>query len=160
MVVVGRTRSIYRPAQAAFTLVEMLVVLLLIGLLSATLLGNLNQARSGNLSREADRLAALLREAALQARATGTPMAWRPADGRYDFVPAALVDQPEAAGLPGDPRRPVYRLDDEVRILSVRNGESPDLKWLIIAGRGIAAPAIITLAVVSFFVIAISGGIQ
>lgn len=146
MVAVGGQYRANLPACAGFTLIEMLVVLLLVALLSATLIGGLTLGRTGSLTREADRLAALLQEGALQARATGSAMVWRAAGSHYDFIPAALADEPEIAGRPDDPRRPVYRLDDDVRIVAVRNGEAQSLARLTLAGRGIAPPATITLA--------------
>jgi len=73
-----------RPADAGFTLVELLVVLTIIGLMSAAVVLALPDGR-GNLTAEAERFAARVHAAGEQAILEARPMALRVTAAGYGF---------------------------------------------------------------------------
>jgi general secretion pathway protein H len=72
--------------QRAFTLVEVLVVVVIIALLVGMVAVRIAPDARQSLREEAARLAALLVHARDEAIATGVPLAWQSADSGYRFV--------------------------------------------------------------------------
>ncbi|WGS45962.1 GspH/FimT family pseudopilin [Burkholderia sp. JSH-S8] len=71
---------------AGFTLLEMLVVLMIVGLLVAVVTLAPSRNRRTDLAEEAQRLASLLESAGDEAQVRSTPIAWQPVGGGYRFV--------------------------------------------------------------------------
>ncbi|RQQ10777.1 GspH/FimT family pseudopilin [Burkholderia stagnalis] len=71
---------------AGFTLLEMLVVLMIVGLLVAVVTLAPSRNRRTDLAEEAQRLASLLESAGDEAQVRSTPIAWQPIGGGYRFV--------------------------------------------------------------------------
>jgi general secretion pathway protein H len=80
-----------------FTLIELMVVIAIIALGTTMAALALRDSESTTLTREAERLAALLESARAQSRAAGVPVRWRPtADGfAFDGLPATVAQLPE-----------------------------------------------------------------
>ncbi len=68
-----------------FTLIEMLVVLLIMGLLLGLVSANMHPDERGQLRIEADRLAQLLELAGTESRLSGKTLAWTADDSGYRF---------------------------------------------------------------------------
>lgn len=81
----GNKRIAARRA-AGFTLLEMLVVLMIVGLLVAVVTLAPSRNRRTDLAEEAQRLASLLESAGDEAQVRSTPIAWQPVGGGYRFV--------------------------------------------------------------------------
>ncbi|KWO28787.1 GspH/FimT family pseudopilin [Burkholderia stagnalis] len=81
----GNKRIAERRA-AGFTLLEMLVVLMIVGLLVAVVTLAPSRNRRTDLAEEAQRLASLLESAGDEAQVRSTPIAWQPIGGGYRFV--------------------------------------------------------------------------
>ena len=72
-------------SQRGFTLIEIMVVMVIVGITLALVSVNFNQDDSKVLGEEANRLAALLEHAQSQAMITGKPVAWSAQTGSYQF---------------------------------------------------------------------------
>ena len=89
-----------------FTLIELLIVLTIVALASAVATLALRDPQASALEREADRLSALFEAARAEARASGLPLLWVPAQSRTpesgsEGAPGfRFVGLPAAAGLP------------------------------------------------------------
>lgn len=81
----ARQRS-RRNRQSGFTLLEMLVVLVIVGLLVAVVTLAPSRNRRTDLAEEAQRLANLLESAGDEAQVRSMPIAWQPVGGGYRFV--------------------------------------------------------------------------
>jgi general secretion pathway protein H len=80
-----------------FTLIELMVVLFIVALGTALAALALRDSEGTTLTREAERLAALLESARAQSRAAGVPVRWRPtADGFvFDGLPVTAPKLPD-----------------------------------------------------------------
>jgi general secretion pathway protein H len=76
---------VMRRLQTGFTLIEIMVVMVIIGLTMAFVSVNFNRDDSKLLTEEANRLAALLEHAQSEAMITGKPIAWSAQPGKYQF---------------------------------------------------------------------------
>ncbi len=90
---------------AGFTLIELMIVLVLIGVASAVVGLAIRDPAASKLEHEAARLAALLESARAEARSSGIAARWEP-----------LADQPDGAGfrfvgLPANAPLPTHWLD-------------------------------------------------
>jgi general secretion pathway protein H len=89
-----------------FTLIELLIVLAIVALASAVATLALRDPQASALEREADRLSALFEAARAEARASGLPLLWVPAQsltpesGSEGAPGFRFVGLPAAAGLP------------------------------------------------------------
>ncbi len=117
-----------------FTLVELLVVMLIIGLLAGVLTTTLAMSRVDSLQQEAERLAWLLQETGVRARAEAVNYDWRPNGEGY-------VLRRDAA----EANETAHRLAAGVRVLRVQNDEV-EATALRIAPRGVGTAVRITLA--------------
>ncbi|MBA4143693.1 MAG: GspH/FimT family pseudopilin [Nitrosospira sp.] len=68
-----------------FTLIEMLIALVIIGLFAALISSKVQPDERDRLRAEADRLAQLLELAATEARMSGMPIAWKTDGVSYEF---------------------------------------------------------------------------
>jgi general secretion pathway protein H len=73
------------PRQRGFTLIEIMVVMVIIGITMSLVSVNFNRDEGKVLSEEANRLAALLEHAQSEAMITGKPVAWSAQPGKYQF---------------------------------------------------------------------------
>lgn len=80
-----KTRAIAVIKDRGFTLIEMLVVLMIMGLLVGLVSAIAQPDDRAQLRVEADRLAQLMGVAATQSRLTGKPLAWTADGGGYRF---------------------------------------------------------------------------
>ena len=74
-----------RPRGRGFTLMELMVVLAIIAIGTATVSLALRDSAASALEREGERLAALLDAARARSRASGVPVWWRPVAGGFHF---------------------------------------------------------------------------
>lgn len=99
--------------QQGFTLIELMVVLVIIGIASAAVGLSIKPDPLQLLRKDAERLAQLLQVAQAEARADGRPITWR---ATAKGLPSAATANPEAASMtcvttpncapgPGKPRR-------------------------------------------------------
>jgi len=77
--------AVGRRGTSGFTLMEMLVVVLIIGILVGTVSAKLQPRHRDLLQVEAERLAQLMELAAQEAQVTGTAIAWTSDGHRYRF---------------------------------------------------------------------------
>jgi general secretion pathway protein H len=82
----GRRARTARRSAAGFTLLEMLVVLVIVGLLVAVVTLAPSRNRRTDLAEEAQRLANLLESAGDEAQVRSMPIAWQLVGGGYRFV--------------------------------------------------------------------------
>ncbi|MDH6167889.1 general secretion pathway protein H [Variovorax boronicumulans] len=78
-----------------FTLLELIIVIAIIAIATASVSFAMRDSSAAKLDREADRLAALLESARAQSRASGVAVRWRPVEGSFVF------DGLPPEGLPG-----------------------------------------------------------
>lgn len=102
-----------------FTLLEMLVVVALLGIVSAGVVWSLRDSGTASAEREAQRLAALLEAGRAQSRLLGVPVVWRVTGTSFSFdgLPAGtlpttwlapaeavvVLERPQVAGAGGAP---------------------------------------------------------
>lgn len=77
--------SIAAKNDRGFTLIEMLIALMIIGLFAALISSKVQPDERDRLGGEADRLAQLLELAAAEARMSGMAIAWRTDGASYEF---------------------------------------------------------------------------
>jgi len=68
-----------------FTLLELIIVIAIIAIATASVSFAMRDSSAAKLDREADRLAALLESARAQSRASGVAVRWRPVEGSFVF---------------------------------------------------------------------------
>jgi len=81
----GASRGFTPPHKCGFTLLELLVVLLIIGLFAGLVATITRPDERALLRLEAERLAQLLDLATVESRLTGRPVAWTADAARYQF---------------------------------------------------------------------------
>lgn len=85
-----------RPRQSGFTLIELMVVLVIVGIATAAISLSARPDPTGLLRQDAARLARLLEIAQGEARVRGTPILWQPSAKGYRFSPQAYRGKTDA----------------------------------------------------------------
>nr|WP_323120572.1 type II secretion system minor pseudopilin GspH [Burkholderia alba] len=138
---IGPRRS---RAQRGFTLLEMLVVLLIVGLLVAVVALAPSRNRRTDLDEEAQRLATLLESAGDEAQIRSASIAWQPVDGGYRFYQRAANGAWKP--LSDDLLRP-YRWHTDVTGVSMRyTGSGDAIPRVVVGNESIDVPVTITLS--------------
>ena len=138
----ARQRS-RRYRQSGFTLLEMLVVLVIVGLLVAVVTLAPSRNRRTDLAEEAQRLANLLESAGDEAQVRSMPIAWQPVGGGYRFV--QRTESGAWAPMPDDLYR-ARRWGAEVTGVSVRyTGGDETPSQIVLGSESIDVPVTITL---------------
>lgn len=138
-----RHTRVARRTSTGFTLLEMLVVLVIVGLLVAVVTLAPSRNRRTDLAEEAQRLANLLESAGDEAQVRSIPIAWQTVGGGYRFVQRTE----SGAWVPmTDDLYRARRWGAEVTGVSVRytgGGEVPSR--VVLGSEGIDVPVTITL---------------
>ncbi|MBI0329119.1 GspH/FimT family pseudopilin [Burkholderia plantarii] len=143
--------------ERAFTLIEMLVVLLIAGLLIAAVTLAPSRNRRTELSEEAQRLASLLESAGDEAQVRSLPIAWQPVNGGYRFM--QRTENGEWRTLGDEQFRP-RRWGTEVTGVAIRYSDGgKSLSRVVIGDESIDAPVTITLSSESTRLEVVSTGI-
>lgn len=140
---VRKRRPLASRGAAGFTLLEMLVVLLIVGLLVAVVSLAPSRNRRTDLAEEAQRLANLLESAGDEAQVRSMPIAWQAVGGGYRFV--QRTESGAWAPMTDDMYR-ARRWGSEVTGVSVRytgGGETPSR--IVLGSESIDVPVTITL---------------
>ncbi len=107
--------------QGGFTLLEMLVALVIIGVAVATVVLVLQPDHRAAVQEEAKRLAALLELASEEAALMGTPMAWVGLAGGYEFLARELTERgPDWGVVRGDDLLHPRSLPSGIYILNIQ----------------------------------------
>nr|WP_280529133.1 GspH/FimT family pseudopilin [Burkholderia perseverans] len=143
--------------EQAFTLIEMLVVLLIAGLLIAAVTLAPSRNRRTELSEEAQRLASLLESAGDEAQVRSLPIAWQPVNGGYRFM--QRTENGDWRTLGDDLFRP-RRWGTEVTGVAIRYSDGgKSLSRVVIGDESIDSPVTITLSSESTRLEVVSTGI-
>jgi general secretion pathway protein H len=81
-------------AARGLTLLELLVVLAIIGLVSAAVSFAIRPSAERQLERQAQRLAALFEAARAQSQSSGSPLRWQPKAEGFEFTGQAFAGEP------------------------------------------------------------------
>ena len=95
-----------RPRQGGFTLIELMVVLVIVGIATAAISLSARPDPTGLLRQDAARLARLLEIAQGEARVRGTPILWQPSAKGYRFSPQAYRGKTDAFAADTELRAP------------------------------------------------------
>jgi general secretion pathway protein H len=95
--------SVCRDAATGFTLLELLVVLVILGIVAGVVSLSVAPGEHRRMSHEVDRLAALFRLAHDETRVSGRPITWIADTDGYRFV---VEDSVRGDEMPDDPLRP------------------------------------------------------
>ncbi|WP_181264244.1 type II secretion system minor pseudopilin GspH [Pseudomonas aeruginosa] len=122
-----------RPRQGGFTLIELMVVLVIVGIATAAISLSARPDPTGLLRQDAARLARLLEIAQGEARVRGTPILWQPSAKGYRFSPQAYRGKTDA-----------FAADTELR---ARDWQAAPLRVsVLLDAEWIGAPLRITLS--------------
>ncbi|WP_111928977.1 type II secretion system minor pseudopilin GspH [Paraburkholderia bryophila] len=143
--------------QHGFTLLEMMVVLLIVGLLVAVVALAPARNRRTELAEEAQRLASLLESAGDEAQVRSTPMAWQPIAGGYRFY--RRTD--DGAWQPvADELFSPHRWSTDVTGVSVRyTGSNEPVSRVVFGDESIGVPVTITLSSAGVRLLVVGTGI-
>jgi general secretion pathway protein H len=132
----GCSEALVRRA-AGFTLLEMLVVLVIIGIGISTAVIALRPDPRAVVREEGNRLADLLGLASEESDLGGAPLAWIGRDGGYEFQSRELTDQgPDWVVVRGDDLLHPREFPAGTLILSIRmDGQALDLGQRVPLGR-------------------------
>jgi general secretion pathway protein H len=152
-------RAHRKRCASGFTLVEVLVVVVIIGLLASLVAVNLAPDARQSLREEGARLAALLAHARDEAITTGVPLAWQRTDGGYRFLERA----PNRTWRPiaSDSTLRQRDLPSAVRLaaVDVTVPEKGREAIIVLAPTGMSDPFRITLALGEHRVSVVSDGV-
>ncbi|WP_088509662.1 type II secretion system minor pseudopilin GspH [Burkholderia ubonensis] len=133
-----------RRAQRGFTLLEMLVVLVIVGLLVAVVTLAPSRNRRTELAEDAQRLASLLESAGDEAQVRSMAIAWQPVGGGYRFV--QRTESGAWSPMTDDLFR-ARRWGAEVTGVSVRHtGGGEAIERVVLGDESIDVPVTITLS--------------
>ena len=119
--------------QRGFTLLELLVVLAIIAVSVAGVRLSLRDSQEAQLTREAQRLVAILEAARVQSRTRGIPLVWEPAPNGF-IIRVATANQTQ----------PLLQPRTEAWLATGTQGRSAQAVWL--GPEPILAPMHITLS--------------
>lgn len=119
--------------QRGFTLIELMVVLVIVGIASATISLNIRPDPGKHLRADAERLARLLELAQSEVQADGQPLRWHSDRGGYRFIRA------DGQVLADGPLKPRSWQAEAVKVQS----EPPGAVWL--DGEWIGTPLTLRL---------------
>lgn len=134
------TPSIIRSSLLGFTLVELLVALVVMGIALGLVVPQLMPDERSQLNDEARRLALLLENAGLQARASGRTMAWNSDGQHYRFW--RKNDYGDWVRIEDDPSFRARNLPAGIRIASVEVAGLPlsSGEYLALSANSFALP--------------------
>lgn len=139
----GTHRMSTTQRAAGFTLLEMLVVMLIVGLLVAVVTLAPSRNRRTDLAEEAQRVASLLESAGDEAQVRSTPIAWQPVNGGYRFYQRAEngVWQPMTDDL-----FRAHRWSASVTGVSIRYTGGAAISRVVLGAESIDVPVTIALS--------------
>jgi len=133
----------HRRSAAGFTLLEMLVVLLIVGLLTAAVALAPSRNRRSGLAEEAQRLATLLESAGDEAQVRSSEIAWQPGRGGYRFY--LRDDGGQWRPMNDEPFRGRHWGSDVTAVSIHYSGSGKTLSRIVFGEESIAPEVTITL---------------
>lgn len=127
-----------------FTLIEMLVVMMIIGIVTTVVALSTGRNQRSDLQEEAQRLAVMLESASDEAQVRSIPIAWQPVDGGYVFSESTAGGRWRV--LDDDPLKP-YQWRAGVTGVAIRyTGSSQTIRRLVFGNESMEAPVTIVLS--------------